>query len=268
MSATSTTTVPVGSIQGNIKQANREVKMRTLLPVRNRPTEAEAAVAHRVYAEVTKHLQEGLEVGSVVRLVDSIHREASEFMAILNHHRDAKKMACKKGCDWCCYINVDASVPEVIALVAHIRATYTGEQLAELKQRVADAYSKTAGLDPQQRVRAHVPCPLLTAGGQCSVYQRRPLVCRGWNSTSVNSCKSIHIEDVRDDKVYQFAELVRFADAMQSGIAAGLRNVGLRPGFINLIAGLHILLNDPTAADSWLAGGDALVSASAEKDDR
>ena len=72
----------------------------------------------------------------------------------------APAAVCKKKCSFCCHFPIDVSSLEAVYItkktgIAHRQPT------------------------KQPLVRAG-PCPLLTAEGTCSIYQARPLVCRGF----------------------------------------------------------------------------------------
>lgn len=83
------------------------------------------------------------------------------------------KLACGKGCAYCCHGMVAITVPEAFLLAAHVRAG--GEAaIAAFRDRAATMAGKT----PAERLGAKLPCPLLGDGGACSVYSIRPIACR------------------------------------------------------------------------------------------
>jgi hypothetical protein len=42
--------------------------------------------------------------------------------------------ACKEGCDWCCYLTVGTTVPEVVRIAAYLRQTLSPEELQAMRQ--------------------------------------------------------------------------------------------------------------------------------------
>ena len=68
-----------------------------------------------------------------------------------------------------------------------------------------------------------VPCPLLVEG-RCSVYEVRPLICRGYNSTNVDACRKAH--DDADVLVPTFAMLKDVTDGATVGAGRRLKAAG------------------------------------------
>src|SRR3569623_3215541 len=94
-----------------------------------------------------------------------------------------RPVACHDGCAHCCYQAVGVSVPEALALEAYVRATRSPAEREELAARVRQADQRTRGLTSAQRLSPELPCPFLeVADGRCTVYEARPLACRGTNS--------------------------------------------------------------------------------------
>src|SRR5262245_5352441 len=69
--------------------------------------------------------------------------------------------ACREGCAWCCYQRVGTAAPEVLNIVAYLRATLSPEQWGALEGRVR------AGGGPRRA------CPLLVED-RCLAYRVRP----------------------------------------------------------------------------------------------
>ena len=109
--------------------------------------------------------------------------------AFLAHFPNQPILACRAGCDACChlYVMVPPGVAEAIArhLVAHLDPS----ALAALKTELQKAVDAAQGLpDPS---KLHYRCPLLGAGGLCTVYEVRPLTCRAFTSKSAAACRSL-----------------------------------------------------------------------------
>jgi len=83
------------------------------------------------------------------------------------------KVACKSGCHWCCFIPVSCR-----------------EEEAQRAWDACDQDKVRARLTPQAG-RDFQPCVFLEKR-QCSIYEDRPAVCRGFNSTSRSACKRGH----------------------------------------------------------------------------
>jgi Fe-S-cluster containining protein len=88
---------------------------------------------------------------------------------------------CSSGCSSCCHINV---------MVAHPEAVEIGKAIGREPRAVPPANTITTGallkpkrgaLDRQARLQALYfgqPCVFLGSGGECTIYEHRPLACR------------------------------------------------------------------------------------------
>ena len=96
--------------------------------------------------------------------------------------------ACKRGCAYCCYPgNLQISRAEAAAIVEHVEASWSDADRASLRKRLEHYQS----MPIMERWNARVPCPLLDEQqGTCTVYEVRPLRCRGWNSTDPSACEA------------------------------------------------------------------------------
>lgn len=84
--------------------------------------------------------------------------------------------ACQKGCSWCCHLKVGVTVPEVIAIVEHLRAV--PEQLEVVRLKAAELAKDPRILSDEEKPKARLPCALLSDDGSCGVYEVRPVPCR------------------------------------------------------------------------------------------
>jgi len=181
-----------------------------------------------------------------------------------------RPVACHGGCAHCCYQAVGVSVPEILALEAHIRATRTPEQLERLIDGVRAADDRTRGMTSAQRLSPELPCPFLdVADGRCTVYEARPLACRGTNSLDAEACAELLREPaaraafVAGERTFPcYLEPVRGFHALSAGLQLALDELhGLETKPLELTAAMRILLDDPRAADEWLAGRDPFQAA-------
>ena len=97
---------------------------------------------------------------------------------------DGHRVACQSGCTYCCTFPVAASAPEILAIAAFVRERFDGERQAALNVRIEANIAATDGMDMGQRDHVRLDCPFLEAG-RCSVYEVRPIACRGVSSYSV-----------------------------------------------------------------------------------
>ncbi len=163
------------------------------------------------------------------------------------------RTACEAGCDWCCYQRVSASPAEVLRIADYLRRTHAVEDLVELRRRLAAVDPQTRGRSAQERLALHVPCPLLV-DGRCSIYHVRPLTCRGYTSSDVDACR--RKVETPHEHVHIDADPIRYfyCQGVLNGIDDGLFAHELEGGLVELIAALHIALEDETTLKRWLSG--------------
>jgi len=170
--------------------------------------------------------------------------------------------ACRSGCAHCCYQAVGVSAPEVFAIHDHLRATRTPAELAAVVRRVREADDRTRGMTPAARLSPELPCPLLEAE-RCSIYEVRPLACRGKNSLDAALCeRTLREPEARAEllagtlTVPCFREPIRAFHAVAAGLQLALAELhGLDVAPLELTAALCTLLEDPErVAERWLAG--------------
>ena len=224
----------------------------------------------REIAEETRTLARGLlieasEAGTPARAFEEIGaRVAADFEARLARERAidpafarrAGQIECRRGCTYCCHVNVIATPLEAARLAVRLRA---GRRL-DLERAVLAAGERLAGLDARARLAHKAPCPLLVEDA-CSLYEVRPLACRALVSVSVRDCER-HFrgggEALRAMPSLLTPRLV--ASGFISGEIAALGDLGLASHLVELTAALALLLGDPTALDRWLGGEDVFPS--------
>lgn len=96
-------------------------------------------------------------------------------------------LACGPGCDFCCYNQVRATLPEIITLVMFLKKTRTALELKMLTRDIQSHTMRIRGLADLDIPR-DLPCIFLR-NGTCSVYQARPFACRGWHALNREDCR-------------------------------------------------------------------------------
>jgi len=171
-------------------------------------------------------------------------------------------VACRAGCDHCCHQPVGLTPPEALAIAAHLRQSLTRAALAIVAARLAERVADTRGLSPAARFSPDHPCPFLNCG-RCSIYEVRPLACRGMNSLDAEECKTrLRDPDARAAFLASgsggrsFMEPIRAFHAVSAGLQLSLSELyGLDMRPLELTLALDLLLNgsESTAAE-WLRG--------------
>jgi putative zinc- or iron-chelating protein len=177
--------------------------------------------------------------------------------------------ACRPGCAHCCYQAVGVSAPEVFAIYDHLRASRKPDELDAAVRRIRDADDRTRGMTAAERLSPRLPCPFLEQE-RCSIYQVRPLACRGANSLDATACeRTLRDPDARAEflagtlSVPCFLEPIRAFHAVTAGMQLALDELhGLQVLPLELTAAMRIMVDQPeTAPQLWLAGQDPFNAA-------
>ena len=169
-------------------------------------------------------------------------------------YESPKPIACKEGCDWCCHVRVEVEAPEVFRIIAYLQANSSLGELQKTIERIKSLDDQTRGMRTMQRARKKLPCALLV-DHRCSVYQVRPLACRGDNSMDAGQCeasyKQGHPAGINNQS---WARQLQLALSVRAGMSAGLKESGLQSDSLELTAALRIGIETPNALERWLAG--------------
>ena len=162
---------------------------------------------------------------------------------------NAPRLGCKSGCAWCCHQNVEVTIPEAILIAAHIAAD------DPRRAKIAEAAATLGGLDDGARRRAGKPCPLLVEN-RCSVYDDRPLMCRGMMAADAEGCRNAYAAGLagRDDvaiEVFPLVQYFMFGD--QAGMRGILKDMGLQYDLVEMTRAVAAILADPDIVERWLA---------------
>ena len=202
----------------------------------------------------------------VIEFVDNTRTDAAQIVrTMLAHYPNAPPPACRAGCAWCCYKSIAVSAPEVLRIAAHLRTTLAPEDLAAVKQRIAELDDQTRTMSSRERAHARLPCALL-ADQRCTVHAVRPLTCVGWNAIDVNECKADWLDPEASDEITANVVQIEAFQAMRLGMDLGSEELGLEHDTLELTTALRIALDTPDAIERWLAGEQ--LFATARWDDR
>src|SRR6478752_5417576 len=201
-------------------------------------------------------------VEGTVELARNAMSATSRLAEALLAQAPAGALACKAGCDHCCHQPVGLTPPEALAIFAHLRQTLASDELASVAARLAQRARETRGLSSAERFSPDQPCPFLERG-RCSIYEVRPLACRGMNSLDAEECKT-RLRDpdaraaflARGSGGRSFMEPIRAFHAISAGLQLSLSELyGLDMRPLELSLALDLLLNGPdSSAVDWLNG--------------
>lgn len=199
-------------------------------------------------------LRAGIRLETVVSAAATLAQYADEALAIVNEEY-GPRLDCKEGCSYCCCKpGVLASIPELLRILDHVHSTFSAADVSALGERARRYAAQMTGRNVSDLVNDSVPCPLLAAG-RCSVYDARPLVCRGYNSTSVDTCRQAH--DDASVLVPIFAVLKDVTDGTTVGAAQSLKTAGVNDSLVDLGLAMNIALAAGGGFSEAVVGGSA-----------
>jgi Fe-S-cluster containining protein len=201
-------------------------------------------------------LRAGIRLKAVISAAADVADYADEAIAIVNDEYHPR-LDCKEGCWYCCCKpGVLTMVPEFLRILDHVQATFRADEIADLTKRARAYAAQMAGRSFDDPVDESVPCPLLR-DGRCSVYEVRPLVCRGYNSTSVDACRKAHAD--ADELVPIFSVLKDVTDGATVGVAQRLKAAGFNDSLVDLGSALNIALGAGDGFPAAIIDGDAAL---------
>jgi Fe-S-cluster containining protein len=174
--------------------------------------------------------------------------------------QDGHRVACRSGCTYCCMVPVAASAPEVLAIATFVRERFDEERRAALDARIKANIAATEGMDMDQRDRVRLDCPFLEAG-KCTVYEVRPVACRGYSSYSVEDCREDYEQPGTgvELRTNGLRELVY--GAIREGLAIACKSASVEHRLLELVRAYKIASGDSTLAETWRDRPEAFETA-------
>ncbi len=168
-------------------------------------------------------------------------------------------LACKEGCDWCCYQQVGTAAPEVFRIIAYLRQALSPKQFEEIRERVIAAEAQRRALKAAGRSTKRLPCALLVEH-RCVAYAVRPLTCRGFNSRDARCCE-LSLDPRKRVPVPLYTPQLWLNTFVLDGMRAGLDESRLKGDLLELTRALRIALEEPDSVERWLAGQPVFAAA-------
>ncbi|MFV8754516.1 YkgJ family cysteine cluster protein [Nannocystaceae bacterium ST9] len=185
----------------------------------------------------------------------------------------ARERACESGCDYCCHMPVSLSMPEALAIHAHVVQTWTAAERERLVGELAEAASERVAangaidraiegaIDEDALFLSRRPCVFLREA-RCSIYSVRPLACRGHASFARQACADAHAapDDLEiGERVPVDLELRAAKNAMKTTLGIVMLQAELHAIDCELTSLLGRLFDEPDAERAWLAGADLVA---------
>ncbi|MBI3709708.1 MAG: YkgJ family cysteine cluster protein [Proteobacteria bacterium] len=228
------------------------------------PQARDENIATTCYYLAMDALRGGRTPETLARAVAAVAAHADRLWAEARREVEAgdkPKIACKAGCGWCCHQTITVAPVEAVAIAAHVRDKFTAEARTALHQRLAAFVEQIGALSAAERARRQVPCSYLVDGA-CSIYEVRPLRCRGVHSRDVGHCiwRYEYPDAARTDGRSRVGagpyvvESARIMNAALAGLARACRDLGLLVDSLDIEAATHAALDTPQVEARFLAG--------------
>ena len=189
------------------------------------------------------------------QLAENVGGDAFTLIAALVEASPARAQhECGKGCAWCCHQQVRVSAPEAIGIAEALRAAYPPEWLATLRRIIAQRVERISVLGTVRAyLEARLPCAFLAPDGGCAVYERRPLVCRGFHSLSRSACQEKYVDLASPPPpIDSYAHMA--ANAVLHGVVAAVAAAGKDGRLYELHGAVLRALDTPDAGARWARG--------------
>lgn len=166
------------------------------------------------------------------------------------------KAQCSKGCFYCCAQMVTCSPMEIFIIGAEI--LYRDQSDEEIVEFIGKL-NKFTNVPAQNKARIGMWCPLLK-NGECSIYEKRPNVCRTHLSVDREKCKTEDPFDglvplVGNTKVLGVSARIALEYVLLREYGVNIEPVELTHGLLIALAGFR------TSFEAWLAGKDVFAAA-------
>ena len=191
--------------------------------------------------------------------VVTFHRRVDEVLeaSIRNH---AVKVACARGCSFCCNLRVEVQPYEAFRLAAWLKRHFGASRLEAVLGRLRANVEKTRALGVEARKRANIPCALLGEDGACTVYEARPAQCRRYHSTDVDPCKAFHASHDAAIESTMHEATAHNAAVIITQARHAVRDAGLDDASEDMNIALLAALENPKAWRRWRDGKKPFVS--------
>ena len=208
---------------------------------------------HRIARE---HFVKGITVSSMNEAVRRLYQAVDGLLDSFRNRSAAegKPVACRRGCHWCCHQAVFSGTHETHFIREYVKDLFSAGEQEELHRRSREKSALTLQKTVKELYLVRKACPFLDQG-YCRIYEARPMACRIYLSSSVESCRKEHQDPGNRE---QFPELFRFplraGRMLNEGFVAFLRERGLHVSELPIEQGYSSLVDLGQTMESWIGG--------------
>jgi len=191
-------------------------------------------------------------------VIDRIEQWVNESLA--SEGEEPVQVACKAGCNFCCFIRVSALAPEALRIADHIEKHFTKEVRDETLISIDRFLAIATTMTPRERFLKPTLCPL-NKNGLCTVYDVRPAACRSHHSYSVEQCQIAFDDWEKEHPIIRSAMRKYCSEAIVLALSDVLDFLEIDPRSLELPEALKIALETPGAEPQCRSGEDVFGAA-------
>lgn len=198
------------------------------------------------YRLLQSAIQQGLSTNTLFTAIESLYAaiDGLNESLISLAERQNIQVACFKGCHWCCHQAVFANSYELHYLSEKIKERSSSALLTDILKKTEAKCDQTSKLTEDEILKFKTACPLLVDGA-CSFYSARPMACRIYLSTKLETCLEFY-QNPQNEK--NFPALIDFplqaGRMMNEGFRAALKEHGVETAEFRFEDGLRIVLKN------------------------
>lgn len=172
--------------------------METTIPITRNMVQMIKGMSEQEKSIIGKQIIHFINQYKKLRQVDTISTAVAFHEAMDKDLRDTKesgnpyykRIACQKGCGFCCYVNVDINEDEAELIIQYCKEENIPIDIDLLKKQ-QDKNDKTY----MSLTTAERKCNFLADDMTCKIYKHRPGACRKFNALDTNKiCKDDSLE--------------------------------------------------------------------------
>ena len=212
-------------------------------------------------AEARQAFKESRDPKRLATAVVTFHKRVDQVLeASMQGH--GVKVACTRGCSYCCSLQVEVQPHETFTLADWLRRNFSAPGLAAVIERLRANAEKTRAMGLDARKRSNVACALLGDDGACTAYEARPAQCRRFHSTVLETCKASYANPA-DDSIPSpvHPAVAHNASVIITQAQQAVREAGLDAESVDMNLALLEALENPKSWRRWRDGKKAFVTA-------
>jgi Fe-S-cluster containining protein len=202
------------------------------------------------YSDGYKLAQSAIEVGlsneTLFSVIESLYAaiDGLNDSIIALAERQNMSVACFKGCHWCCHQAVFANSYDLHFLSERIKRDFNPKDIVDIIAKTDAKYLITSELSDEEILKYKAPCPLLK-NGACSVYSARPMACRIYLSTKLETCLEFYNHPENESNFPALIDFpLRAGKMMNEGFRAALKEFSIETVEFRMEEGLRITLKN------------------------